>query len=201
MTERKIRARLQAQQHIYIHNDLASAAFYYREKVMANKDAEGGVDGSFFEMMSCVTMTAFSLEAKINYLGDRMLGRRWRERDSTYDKLKRLCRHLGIKLDLGARPFAAFVYLRDIRDQLAHGKPELIEVDKEVVGTPDEIEAMQAHLRGDWEYQIKPDLVLDAYDQVQELWQLLLKASGLELYETITHGSHGLTYIEDVVEI
>lgn len=200
MPARKMRVRMQHKHHIYIHNDLASAAYFYRQKVEANKDVKGGVDGSYFDMMSCVTMTAFALEAKVNYLGDQLLGRKWRERDSTYEKLKKLCRHLKIRFDLDAKPFTAYTYLKDVRDQLAHGKPEIIEVDREVAGTIEEIEAMQTKLRGEWEYQIKPDLVLDNYDQAQELWKLLLEASGLTLFDTITHGGGGLTYIEDVVE-
>lgn len=80
MPARKIRVRMQHKHHICIHNDLASAAYFYRQKVEGNKDVKGGVDGYYFDMMSCATMTAFALEAKVNYLGDQLLGRKWRER-------------------------------------------------------------------------------------------------------------------------
>lgn len=196
---RQIRARIQHTHHIHIHNDLASAAFFYRNKVIANGEVKGGVEGSYFDMMACVTMTAFALEAKINFLGDRLLGRKWRERDTSYEKLKKVCKAAGVKLDLNAKPFACFTYLKDIRDTLAHGKPELIEVDEEVVGTPEEVEAHNGKLQGQWEYQIKPDLVLGAYDDAMELWKMLLEASGLTLFDTLTHGIGGISYIEDVV--
>ncbi|WP_105415934.1 hypothetical protein [Neorhizobium sp. T25_27] len=196
---RKIRVRIQHTHHIHIHNDLASAAFFFRNKVMENSKIDGSVKGSHFDMMACVTMTAFALEAKINFLGDRLLGRKWRERDSSYEKLKKVCRHVGVTLSLNAKPFTAFTYLKDIRDTLAHGKPELIEVDKEVVSTPHELEAYNGELQGQWEYQIKPDLVLNAYDEAMDVWKLLLEASGLSLHDTLTHGIHGISYIEDVL--
>lgn len=196
---RRIRARIQHTHHIYIHNDIASAAFFYRNKIIDNIKVEGGVEGSYFDMMACVTMTAFALEAKINLLGERLLGRRWSERDSSYKKLKKVCRAAGVTFDTKKAPFSCYTYLKAVRDTLAHGKPELIEVDEEVVGTPEEVEAKNTKLQGQWEHQIKPHLVLEAYDQAMELWRVLLGASGLSLYDTLTHGMGGISYIEDVI--
>jgi len=195
---RKIRARIRHTHHIHIHNDLASAAYFFREKVDSNSKVKGGVEGSYFDMLACVTMTAFALEAKINFLGEQLLGRKWRERDPSYTKLKQVCRHLGIKADVSVRPFTAFAYLKEIRDNLAHGKPELIEVDEEFVGTPDEVIQHHDRLQAHWEYRVKPELVLGAYEEAMELWKLLLEASGLSLYDTLTHGVGGISYIEEV---
>lgn len=194
---RKIQAHIQHTYRVHIHNDLAGAAFFFRNKVIENSKVDGGVEGSSFDMMACVTMTAFALEAEINFLGDHLLGRKWRERDTSFEKLKKVCRHLGVKLDLKASPFTAFTYLKEIRDTLAHGKPELIEVDREVVGTPEEVEALNGTSKGQWEHQIKPELVLNAYDEAEALWRLLLEASGISFYDTLTHGGGGITYIAE----
>lgn len=38
---RQIRARIQHRHHIHIHDDLASAAFFYRYKLIANGEVKG----------------------------------------------------------------------------------------------------------------------------------------------------------------
>jgi len=64
----KVRARVQSTKRVYIHNDLSNAAFHFKdaieEKIKANETT-----GITFEYMACALMLAFTFEAKINFLG------------------------------------------------------------------------------------------------------------------------------------
>ena len=87
MTEPTIRVRLEQHRHFYIHNDIANGALYFKTKIderMANADR----DGIAFDIMACLTLLAFEVEAKINFLGFKLRAAEWRERAPALEKVQ-----------------------------------------------------------------------------------------------------------------
>ncbi len=191
----KLRVRLKAHRHIYIHNDIGNAAFYFKNRV-DERAAKGDREGIGLEIMASLTLLAFEVEARLNFLGAKLI-QGWNEHVPANVKVKKVCRHLGIAPDFSARPYSSVSKLKAFRDTLAHGKPEDKSFDEELVATAEELEAMGI-LHADWESYIDQAFLQEAYDDVEQIWKEMLAKSGLTVFDTLTHGGSHLSFIEQV---
>lgn len=194
----KYRIRRQSRKNIYIHNDLSNAAFHFKKSVDSRLEEENR-EGIAFEVMACLSMLAFSFEARINFLGSKLFQEKWKERQAFHNKLGQVLNELKLGLSENERPYTSIEKLKTFRDSIAHGKPCLIEVDEVVEVGEDELEDV-VDLSAGWEDFCSEAVMYEIYDDVKEIWQLMLSKSGLELFETITHGSGGITLIEKITD-
>lgn len=192
-----MKVRLKAHRHIYIHNDIGNATFYFKNRV-EERAAKGDREGIGLEIMAGLTLLAFENEARFNFLGAKLI-RDWNEHVPAMVKIKKVCKHLEVTPDLSARPYLSVAKLKDFRDTLAHGKPEDKYFDEEVEATAEELEAMGI-LHADWQTYLNEDFLREAYDDVEMIWKELLTKSGLTIFDTLTHGGSQMSFIENVAE-
>jgi len=192
----KIRARVQGKKNIYIHNDLSNASFHFKTSV--EEKLKGDRTGIAFHCLACLVMTAFTFEAKINFLGAKLI-KEWKERQPFDDKVKDVLAHLKIMPDWNKRPYSSITTLQEFRNSVAHGKPVEIQYDETVVVPADELDR-RVDLSGEWQKACAPDAVAAAYDDVETIWKELLKQSKLSIFDTMTSGEGGITFIEKVIE-
>ena len=193
----KIRARHQGNKSIYVHNDLSNAAHHFKEQI-ESKLRIGDRKGITFDHMACLMTLAFTFEAKANFLGHKLVSR-WKERQPFNDKLATILDHLNVEPDWSTRPYSSILRMKEFRDSIAHGKPVEIEFDEEVVFSEEEVDR-KIDLDGEWVEFCSNENVFNTYDDIEEIWQDLIDRSSLQLFDTITHGSSGLTFIEKFVE-
>ena len=194
----KIRARHQGKSHIYVHNDPFNAAHHYKGVIEAKLKADDR-KGIAFDSMACLIMPAFTTEAKLNFRGHKLIDD-WEERPSFNNKLTAsFLVHLKLKPDWKARPFASIDGLKNFRDTIAHGKPVEIEYDKTVDLAEGQLERA-VDLNAEWEEYCTPENAFSTYDDVDAIWKQLLDASGLTVYETLTHGEGGLSFVEKITQ-
>jgi hypothetical protein len=191
----KAKVHLEAHHHFYIHNDIGNAAFYFKTRV-EERIAKGDRDGIGFEIMAGLTLLAFEVEARFNFLGAKLIAD-WNERKPLMEKIKKVCAHLGGTPDFSARPYWSVTKLKDFRDTLAHGKPQEKVFDEDVVATTAELEA-KGILRADWESYLDHSFLHDAYNDSEQIWKDLLQKAGLNVLDTVTHGSSEMSFIEEV---
>lgn len=192
----KIKVKRQRKKQFYIHNDLANAA--YHTKLTIEEKVKTGGAGITLDCMSCLVMLAFTVEAKINFLGSKLIPD-WKERQPFDDKLKAVFECLGVKDDASERPFSSIHELKKFRDSIAHGKPLEVESEEVVTGTAEEIDNLP-DLTSEWQEFSKPENVFKISDDVDTFWKLLLKRSGLNIFDTLSGGSTSLTFIEKISE-
>lgn len=193
----KIRARHQGNKSIYVHNDLSNAAHHFKEQI-ESKLRISARKGIAFDHMACLMTLAFTFEAKANFLGHKLVSR-WKERQPFNDKLATILDHLNVEPDWSTRPYSSILRMKNFRDSIAHGKPVEIEFDEEVVFSEEEVDR-KIDLDGEWVEFCSNENVFNTYDDIEEIWQDLIERSSLQLFDTITHGSSGLTFIEKFVE-
>lgn len=194
---RKMRVELTQEQAAYIHNDLGNTAYYFKQRIV-ERLAKDDRDGIFLEMTAGLTMTAFAMEAAVNFVGDWIFKEDWRERDASLKKVKRVFTEL--RIDFGGfkdRPFSSVVHLKELRDTLAHGKPERMTSREITVGTYDELYAKPL-IAGGWESMVTPENVVNWYDDMDDIWHRMLKAASIEVIDTMSIGSRGMRFIEHV---
>jgi hypothetical protein len=185
----KVKAHVKIQKHIYIHNEIDQAAFYFKERI-EDRSAKGDRDGIGLEMMACLVLLAFAVEAKFNFLGYKLV-ENWNEWDPFLTKVSAVLKRLGIDDDLKNRPYKAIDDLQKFRNALAHGKPEEVKFEGEIVATKEELVKL-GKLSAEYQAFLKEGLVFQAYEDVETIWRDLLERSGLNIADTITHG--GLEY-------
>ena len=189
----RLRARLMVERAEYIHNDLANAAYHLVERIEAkikNKD----MAGITLDAMAAAVMTAFSFEAYLNFLGARCVTG-WKERQSFATKLKVVTSTLGVVWDAQTAPYQTVEQLFNLRNELGHGKPAFVVRQEVVEGTHAELDAALQPPVPEWQKVLTPEFALSAYSAVKAVWKELIKAAGLDLWDTTSHGSGGLEFI------
>lgn len=82
---------------------------------------------SFHQFMGSLVFTAFTLEAYLNWLGDKLFPHwKYLERLSPKEKLEVISDQLGVKIQFGSRPWQIIKQLFNFRNDIAHGKPETL---------------------------------------------------------------------------
>lgn len=185
---KKFEVRTQAER--YIHNDLSNCAYSFASATDL-KIETGNTDGVYHDMMAALVFTAFSIEAKVNFVGWKVLEDGWPERSNLREKIDLLAKVLELSLDWSKRPLQTVSQLKRFRDTIAHGKPEVIDELKIVDVVPDVWHA----LKGQWEKNVQQEFVKRCRHDEQALWQALLDAAGIPLHQTITAGGHELKAI------
>src|SRR5690349_10913852 len=100
-----IKVRRQQHNRIYVHNDLSNAAFHFKE-LIEKKLTAGDRVGIAYDYMACVLMLAFAFEAKINFLGSKLIDK-WKERQPFNDKLDEVLATLKLDVDWTKRPWSS----------------------------------------------------------------------------------------------
>jgi hypothetical protein len=182
---------------IYIHNDLANAAFYAKENVLRiQRSQEAGIS---LHIMSALTMYAFAFEAKINFLGDKLIPN-WKERESFNKKKNKVFEACKLGYENNTRPLVTINELKDFRDLIAHGKPFENSEEFERVVNRDNDEELELRISSPHEQYCTVDFLLNVADDIEQIWTDALGSSGIALCETVTRFSGGRTYIGEISE-
>ena len=171
----------------FIHNDLSNCAYDFRNRAQ-EKIESGQTDGVYHDMMAALVFCAFSVEAKVNFVGWRCLQSGWPERANLREKIELLNKVLSLDLSWGVEPWQTLLQLKRFRDTLAHGKPEVID-ERKIVDVEPEI---WAALKGQWESSVRPEFVAKCREAEQEVWTTLLSRADIPKSQTLTHGGHSL---------
>ena len=75
-----------------------------------------------------------------------------------------------------------------LRNTLAHGKPETVEVEKQFIDKADGLKGKKIDLSGQWEQLCSPDMIINAYDDLEEVWHEMIKKSGIDVMDLMTSG-------------
>lgn len=108
----------------------------------ALEDANKRRPGWFYSELTAITLSALSIEAMCNAIGDRIVDG-WKnfERESPLVKLRLLCERLNISYDKKKEPWASAIWLYRFRNLIAHAKPEIVA--EEYVWAREEYDARQ----------------------------------------------------------
>lgn len=191
MATRKIRVQVEQRYTKRIHNDLGNAAYHLRKRVAA-MDASGEDGGIVLDIMAALTMAAFWLESCFNFVGATKIDG-WNERAGFWEKKRIVFAHCGIE-DKDERPYSSIAKLKEFRDTLAHGKPQVLSHEAQEVR--DFGDMRQPHyLQTAWEEICTVDAVCEFYEDVESLWHKMLESIEMTELEACSHGSRGLTYL------
>lgn len=190
---KQLKIRKTATKKINIHNDISNTANHLRKRV-EEMEAAGNRKGISLDITACLVLLAFTFESRLNFIGAQKV-EGWVERRPFERKLKSVLRALDLAPDLSKRPYSTIDQLKDFRDTIAHGQSVTIEVDETVFVDPgaayDDVD-----LRGEWEDFINTDFMRQCSDDIDQIWKEWLEVAGIELHETLTHGSYSFDLVQ-----
>lgn len=140
------------------------------ESKLASKDATG----INYDSMSAVIALAFSVEAILNFVGERKLQDEWDERAGYYKKVKALETRLNFEYKKQDEPFRTLEMLKNARDAMAHGKP--VEFAISASSNNEIARAMQP----EWSDATAPAAAIAAYTQVSTFKDFLLRRARIK---------------------
>lgn len=185
-------ARRKSQKAEYIHNDLANAALHIKCRI-ADKLIQNDMSAISLESMAYTVMLAFTFEAMLNFMGHKLMPD-WKERKGAEYKRNRIFKQLKMNPDMGRRPYSTIDELRSFRNHVAHGKPLETSID-EFVEVQDNDSHSSIDLRTTWESLCRPENVFARSNDIDQIWREMLQASGIELFDTLSGGSHTITLV------
>jgi hypothetical protein len=162
----------------YPHQSLKTLAHYHLA-VINNKVAKGNEEAIALDCTSFLIALAFTVEALVNFVGSKKI-KSWKERSAYKKKIKELEEHLNLSFDETTEPHKTLWILKNIRDQMAHGKP--VEFNSAVESSS----TIQSLLAPVWDHYCYPEFVNHSYAQVAEFERLLLRAAGIKLGATLS---------------
>lgn len=94
-------------------------------------DATSKKPGWFYSELVAITMSALSIEAMSNAIGERVIPD-WKDFESASPiaKLRLLCKQLQVPFDKNVEPWASAIWLAKFRNLVAHAKPELVQEER-----------------------------------------------------------------------
>jgi hypothetical protein len=199
-----IRVKLQNDVTDYPHNDVANAAYFFRERLMKAFVDKERADGIFLDMIGMMTMSAFALEGYTNFVGGKLIERNangkeaaiaeWQEfeKKRTRDKIKAIRKMAGMEIDWNKRPYLTVIELIDLRNMFAHPKPHRpMQQEWEAVGTDSEFRKQLRDYQPEYAEKLSWEFAQRAYDDVEAIWQDLLKEAGIDPFQAMSGGSQG----------
>ena len=163
---------------VFPHNDLFNLAHYQRE-VINKKIADGVGDALSMDCMGCVISLAFTVEALVNFIGAYCI-EGWKERQPYKGKIKQVCEVAGFEFVKENEPYRTIWKLKEIRDDIAHGKP--LEFDVSVESREELRELMECS----WDKCLSVEFVDQAYDAVKNFETTLFSKCEIPVCETLT---------------
>ncbi|MEM7719368.1 MAG: hypothetical protein AAF222_09185 [Pseudomonadota bacterium] len=178
-----------------VHNELSNAAYWFL-KVAKEKIEAGERQGVAIEMIAGLIFCEFSVEAKLNFVGWKYFEDGWPERASFREKTMLLNKALDLNLSWGERPLQTLKDLMRFRNALAHGQPEVVDIER-VVDVEPEIWDI---LKSDWEQSVNVEFLERCREDEGVFWEALLKSAGISKSNTLTSGHQSITVLREEAE-
>ena len=156
---------------------------FHGSKVLLDK-SKSQQEGSYFTTMGSLLLTAFTFEAFLNHLGHKKI-KFWNEIDriSINSKYTVLCEEFEIKPDYSKKPYQTIKQLFRFRNSIAHGRSEVLNVNKKVSSEDD---PWQHEPKTDWEEFCTEINADKTREDVGKIIKELNEAAGLGDYPFIS---------------
>jgi hypothetical protein len=141
---KKKTVKVRKERHYRPHAEFFHAAHVHLEHVKERQR------GFYYSLLSAFLMTAFTLEAYLNYVGP-IVERGWEDFDKATPlaKLRHVACVVGVPIDSSSRPMQSIIELFTFRNRMAH--PRAMHIVEEHLSTPEEYQKdFYSEPRPDW---------------------------------------------------
>jgi hypothetical protein len=147
--------------------------------------------GSYYQFLASLVFSAFAFEAFLNHIGEHLFSS-WPElerRLSHRAKLALIGERLNVPIDYGRLPWQIIPKLFGFRDKVAHGKNEMLRLEKVVPHDDRYEELMHEFMFADWQKFATEQNASDVRKHLEEIMANLHKVANIESEFLFSHGS------------
>lgn len=148
-------------------------------------------EGSFYWSLASIVFTAFTYEAFLNLIGQKVLSTaEWKkvDRASWKEKHRLLFKKLELKSDFSSEPESTLVELFEFRNRIAHGREEEVQIDGVSIADIRPL-ALQEATSTEWEKRCTPEYATAALEHVRALGVMVCTAAREPIYGPNPFGS------------
>ena len=134
---------------------------------------------SFYQFMASIVFAAFTMEAYLNWLGQKTFPHwGYLERLSPKQKIELISDQLKVPIDHGVRPWQTLKQLLDFRNEIAHGKPEILSAEA-IEPVDEQLDAkLGQKMKAGWERFVTRENAERATKDIEKIVRILHSASG-----------------------
>jgi hypothetical protein len=145
--------------------------------------------GSFHQFMASLVFTAFTLEAYLNHIGPKVF-RCWEdlERLGPREKLNVIAERFQVDINYGKRPWQVMGQLFGFRNDIAHGKSEVVKISSVVPIHKHSDDRVGDFARTGWEKYCTGENARKAREDVEKIVHAIYEAGGFEHDYPFTSG-------------
>jgi hypothetical protein len=161
-----------AQSTTYTYVFLHEASYYSLQEAIVEKE------GSFFKFMSSMLFSSFAIEGYLNFLGEKKISA-WYQKERRLGRdrrLQTLLQALGMKPNLGRRPFKTYNELFAFRDALVHSRV----FDTIITGTLESTMQLPPKPLSEWEKLINQKTAQRFFDDSNRIICLMHRKTGFK---------------------
>ena len=154
------------------------------------KIAKDNEEGSVHTSMSSLILTAFTLEASLNHIGEKLFPF-WKDVEknlSPESKLKFISHEIKVSPDFSKKPYQSFKKILQFSNTLAHGKTETVQ-GSWVVNVDD---TLTSKIETEWQKMCTPEVAGKILDDISSIVTELYKKAGMGDYPFFSTG-HGFS--------
>ena len=147
--------------------------------------------GSYYQFLGSLVFSAFTFEAFLNHIGDHLFSS-WPELErklSHRAKLALISERLDFKIDFGRLPWQIIPKLFGFRDKVAHGKNEMLRLEKVVPRDDRYEELMHEFMFADWQNFATETNATSVRKNLEEIMASIHRMAKIENEHLFSHGS------------
>ncbi len=153
----------------------------------ALEQAQRSESGSFYNLMTSMLCSAFTMEAFFNHIGAAHI-KGWdilKKPLSPKEKLDFIARDCNYKIDYGSRPFQTFNDIIRFRNTMVHAESEFLEYPEEFTFVND----IEQRLTTKWEKEIQLNTAKRYFEDILEMMDIICEQYHIDKHVCANQGN------------
>ena len=177
--------------HISKERQLITYSDFWNASRFLLESGKRDASGSYYQFLASLVFSAFTFVAFLNHIGEHLFSS-WPELErklSHRAKLALIAEKLNFAVDYGRLPWQAIPKLFGFRDKVAHGKNEMLRLEKVVPHDDRYEELMHEFMFADWQNFANEENATNIRTQLEEIMTSLHKLANIENEFLFSHGN------------
>ncbi len=180
--------------HVSKERQLITYSDFWRTSKFLLENGQSDERGSYYQFLASLVFSAFTFEAFLNHIGEHLFSS-WPELErklSHRAKLALIAEKLDFKVDYAGLPWQVIPQLFGFRDKVAHGKNEMLRLEKVVPHDDRYEELMHEFMFADWQKFATEQNAISVRKQLEEIMTDIHRMANIPNELLFGHGSqHG----------
>ncbi len=177
--------------HITKERQLITYSDFWNTSKFLLENGQSKESGSYYQFLGSLIFSAFAFEAFLNHIGEYLFTSwpRLERQLSHHAKLALIAEKLDFNVDYGTMPWQIIPQLFGFRNKVAHGKNEMLRLEKIVPHDDRYKELMHEFMFADWQNFVTQENAINVRKRLEEIITSIHKKTNIPNEVVFSHGS------------